>query len=216
MIPIDIYSDPICPWCFIGKTWFDRALEAAPELNFVVKWKPFQLNPNMPVEGMERSHYLEKKFGGPAKAQEAYAPIIKTSIEFRMDINFDKIKITPNTMYAQRLIYWAEIEGVQNRIVSALFKAYFKEGQDIGDPKVLSEIAGRSGMRKEHVARLLLSTEDVEKVKGLDFSARNLGVKGVPLFLVDKTYAVSGARKPEFWKKVFQEISENQTNANND
>tara|TARA_B100000700_G_C14776197_1_gene729088 strand:+ start:212 stop:826 length:615 start_codon:yes stop_codon:yes gene_type:complete len=194
----------------MGKTWFDRALEATPELNFEIIWKPFQLNPEMPKNGMSRNEYLKQKFGGTKRAREAYAPIIKTAVDHKIDINFDKIKITPNTLNAQRLIYWAEIEGVQGRIVSGLFKAYFKDGKDIGDPNILSEIAGNSGMKKELVTRLLSSQEDVEKVKDLDLSARNSGIKGVPMFLIDKTYAVSGAQSTEFWRKVFLEISVNQ------
>ena len=115
-------------------------------------------------------------------------------------------------MNAQRLTHWAGIEGVQNRIVSALFKAYFKNGQDIGDQTVLSEIAGRSGMKKEIITRLLSSEADIDKVKNLDLNARNSGIKGVPMFVIDRTYAVSGAQKSEFWKNVFLEIFENQRN----
>ena len=212
MITINIFFDPICPWCFIGKKWFDRALESFPELDFQIEWKPFQLNPTMQKAGMDRQEYLEKKFGGKEEARAAYAPIVKAILENNMDVNFEKIRITPNTMNAQRLTHWAGIEGVQNRIVSALFKAYFKNGQDIGDETVLSEIAGRSGMRKEIITRLLYSEADIDKVKNLDLNARNSGIKGVPMFVVDGTYAVSGAQKSEFWKNVFLEIFENQRN----
>jgi predicted DsbA family dithiol-disulfide isomerase len=208
VISIEILSDPICPWCFIAKTWFDRALEVSPEQTFQISWKPFQLNPNMPNGGMNRKNYLEKKFGGRNQALEAYRPIVETSVKTKITINFEAIEFTPNTLDAHRLIYWGGIEGVQSRIVSGLFKAYFQDGKDIGDRQVLAQIAGNNGMKSEVINRLLSSDEDKENVQHLDLTARTSGVQGVPMFIIDSTYAISGAQKTEFWKTAFNEIYE--------
>lgn len=210
MVSFEIFSDPICPWCFIGKNWFDRALQASPKQDFDIKWKPFQLNPEMPATGMNRIEYLDRKFGGRQQAITAYKPIIEASIYHKIDINFEDIKRTPNTLDAHRLIYWAKTARIQGQIVSALFKAYFKDGKDIGDKSILIDIAASSGLEQKLVRRLLATEEDKKTIKELDFTARQTGITGVPLFIVDGTYAVSGAQKTEFWKNVFNEIKQNQ------
>ena len=209
MIKFEIFSDPICPWCFIGKTWFDRARETSPEQNFHIVWKPFQLNPEMPKIGMDRSEYLDKKFGGRQKAITAYKPIIETSLKHNIRINFEKIKRTPNTLDAHRLIHWGNIEGIQDKIVSSLFKAFFQDGKDIGKKDVLIEIGRVSGLDKELIDRLLSSDQDKELIQNLDQRGRKTGIKGVPMFIVDSTYAISGAQKTELWKKIFLEIQYN-------
>ncbi len=213
MIKFDIVSDPICPWCYIAKTWLDRALEAFPDHNFNIEWKPFQLNPDMPAEGMPRLEYLDKKFGNRQKAIEAYKLIIETSVKNKININFESIDTTPNTLNAHRLIFWAGIEGVQTRVVSGLFNAYFKDGKDIGNHDVLIEIGSKHGLKKELVERLLSSNEDTNHVKQMDTLSRQSGIKGVPMFIIDQTYAVSGAQTTNFWKGVFTEILENQNSS---
>lgn len=210
MIKFEIFADPICPWCFIGKTWFDRARETYPDQEFEVLWRPFQLNPEMPKLGMSRSVYLEKKFGSQKKAVTAYKPIIEASLEHNIKINFEKIKITPNTMDAHRLIHWGTIEGIQDKVVSRLFKAYFQEGEDIGNKQVLIEIGSASGLSSGVIDRLLRSNEDEDLIKAIDRKARETGITGVPMFIVDKTYAISGAQQTKLWKKVFLEIKHNQ------
>ncbi|MEO1363289.1 MAG: DsbA family oxidoreductase, partial [Pseudomonadota bacterium] len=140
-IKLDIMSDPICPWCYIGKAHLDRALEAHPNHPFVIEWHPFQLNPDMPAEGMDRRAYLEAKFGGKEGAVRAYAPVVKNAEKAGLKIDFEGMRRTPNTLDAHRLIHWAGIEGKQTAAVSALFKAYFVEARDIGDPEVLADIA---------------------------------------------------------------------------
>ena len=133
MIKLDIFSDPICPWCYIGKTNLDRALEQRPDHPFVIEWHPFQLNPDMPREGMDRRTYLEAKFGGKDGAVQAYAPVVEHAKTAGLDINFEAMQRTPNTLDAHRLILWAGIEGRQTAVISSLFKAYFVEGLDIGE-----------------------------------------------------------------------------------
>ena len=210
MIKVEIFSDPICPWCFLGKTWFDRAREAYPEHNFEVIWKPFQLNPDMAKVGMDRSTYLDKKFGGRQQAIAAYKPIIEATIEHNIKINFEAIQKTPNTLDAHRLIHWSNIEGIQHRVISALFKAYFQEGKDIGNRKILIEVATMSGLKAELTDRLLSSDQDKELIRSIDQKARKAGITGVPMFILDGTYAVSGAQQKDFWETVFQEIKNNQ------
>ena len=112
MVSFEIFSDPICPWCLIGKTWFERAVEACPNQDFEIIRKPFQLNPGMPTSGMDRSEYLDQKFGGRQQALTAYKPIVEASINHKIKINFENIKRTPNTLNAHRLIYWARTEGI--------------------------------------------------------------------------------------------------------
>ena len=209
MIKFEIFSDPICPWCFIAKTWFDRARETYPEQEFEVIWKPFQLNPEMPMVGMDRSDYLDQKFGGRQQAIDAYRPIVKTSIEQNIKINFESIKRTPNTLDAHRLIHWSQFEGIQDKMVSGLFKAYFQDGKDIGTKESLIEISSASGLNEEITSRLLSSDQDKKLVADLDYNARKIGISGVPMFIVDGTYAISGAQKVEFWKNVFLEIEQN-------
>ena len=210
MIRFEIFSDPICPWCFIGKTWFDRAVETCPKQNFEIIWKPFQLNPDMPVSGMDRNGYLDQKFGTRQKAITAYKPIVEASINHKIGINFEGIQRTPNTLDAHRLIYWARTEGIQNRIVSALFKAYFKDSKDIGDRRILIDIAEQSGFKRKLIDRLLTSEEDKKVIRDLDIRARKSGILAVPMFIVDGTYAVSGAQNTKFWKTTFTQIKQNQ------
>lgn len=206
MIKLDIFSDPVCPWCYIGKANLDRALEAAPDHPFQIEWHPFQLNPGMPAEGVDRAEYLEAKFGGKAKAVEIYARVEQAARDAGLTIDFSSIKTMPNTLNAHRLIHWAGLEGRQTAIVSSLFRAYWREGRNIGDAAVLTEIAESAGMDRALTQRLLATDEDTEALKARDIHARQRGVTGVPCFIIANQYVVSGAQPPQVWADVIAEL----------
>ena len=208
MVKLDILSDPICPWCYIGKANLERALEAEPDHPFIVEWHPFQLNPEMPVGGMDRRAYLENKFGGKDRAIQAYLPVVEHAKKAGLDINLEAIARTPNTLNAHRLIHWAGIEGRQTPVVAALFSAYFKKGRDIGDHDVLADIADMAGMDAALVRRLLKTDEDTQNIRDRDAHARNMGVNSVPTFIVASQHAVPGAQSTELWRKVIGELRE--------
>ncbi|MES0824216.1 DsbA family oxidoreductase [Ruegeria sp. SCP11] len=205
-VKLDIMSDPICPWCYIGKTHLDKALTAIPDHPFVIEWHPFQLNPDMPDEGMDRREYLEGKFGGKDGAVRAYAPVVEHAEKAGLNIDFEGMKRTPNTLDAHRLIHWAGIEGKQNAVVDALFDAYFVQGRDIGDHEVLADIADSVGMDAAVVLKLLKSDADREDIRTRDTHSRQMGVNSVPTFIVANQHAVPGAQPPEMWEKVIGEI----------
>lgn len=205
-VKLDILSDPICPWCYIGKTHLDKALAYMPDHPFVIEWHPFQLNPDMPDAGMDRREYLERKFGGKDGALHAYAPVVEHAEKAGLNINFEAMKRTPNTLDAHRLIHWAGIEGKQNEVVDALFDAYFVQGRDIGDHEVLADIADSTGMDAAVVMKLLKSDADREDIRNRDAHSREMGVSSVPTFIVANQHAVPGAQPPEMWEKVIAEI----------
>jgi predicted DsbA family dithiol-disulfide isomerase len=206
-VKLDIMSDPICPWCYIGKAYLDRALAAAPDHPFVIEWHPFQLNPDMPAGGMDRRAYLEGKFGGKEGAVKAYAPVVEHAEAAGLKINFEGMQRTPNTLNAHRLIHWAGIEGRQTAAVSELFKAYFVDTRDIGDAEVLADIADSIEMDASVVTRLLATEEDMQNIRDRDAHSRSMGVNSVPTFIVGGTHAVPGAQPPELWAKVIAEVS---------
>ncbi|MEM8773975.1 MAG: DsbA family oxidoreductase [Pseudomonadota bacterium] len=208
MVKLDIISDPICPWCYIGKTCLDKALAERPDHPFEIEWHPFQLNPDMPGEGMDRREYLERKFGGKQGAISVYGPIAERAEAEGLDLNFEEIERTPNTLDAHRLIHWAGIEGKQMEVSMALFAAYFEEGRDIGDHDVLADIADSAGMDAATVRKLLASDADREELSAKDAAFRKMGVTGVPCFIVNGQHAVPGCQPPELWVKVIDEISE--------
>ena len=209
-IKLDIMSDPICPWCYIGKAHLDRALEAHPDHPFVIEWHPFQLNPDMPAEGMDRRAYLETKFGGKDGAVRAYAPVVENAEKAGLKIDFESMERTPNTLDAHRLIHWAGIEGKQTAAVSALFKAYFVEARDIGDHEVLADVADAIGMDASVVLRLLSSDADRKDIAARDAHSRSMGINSVPTFIVGQRHAVPGAQPPELWAKVIGELTAQQ------
>jgi len=208
MTKLDIISDPICPWCYIGKTNLDRALEANPTHDFVIEWHPYQLNPEMPAGGMDRREYLETKFGGQKGAVDVYRQIEIAAEEVGLHLDFAGIKRTPSTLDAHRLIHWAGIEECQNAVVDRLFKAYFKEGRDISDASVLVRIASGAGMDGDMVRELLQGPSDADDIRARDADARHKGVSGVPCFVIEKQYVVNGAQPVEMWDKVIKEIIE--------
>ena len=205
-IKLDIMSDPICPWCYIGKTHLDKALAEVPDHPFVIEWHPFQLNPDMPDEGMDRREYLERKFGGKDGAVRAYAPVVEHAENAGLNIDFEGMKRTPNTLDAHRLIHWAGIEGKQDAVVDALFNAYFVEARDIGDHEVLADVADSVGMDAAVVLKLLQSDADREDIRNRDSHSREMGVNSVPTYIVANQHAVPGAQPPELWAKVIAEI----------
>ncbi|WP_298677653.1 DsbA family oxidoreductase [uncultured Lentibacter sp.] len=206
MMKLDIISDPICPWCYIGKAQLDRALAQRPDHPFEIEWHPFQLNPTMPAEGMERRAYLEGKFGGKEAAFNAYKPVVEHAKAAGVVIEFDKIKVTPNTLDAHRLIHWAGIEGRQTAVVSALFKAYFQEARDIGAHEVLADVADSMGMDAALVLKLLASDSDRADIQQRDSHSRDMGVSSVPTFIVANQHAVPGAQPADLWLKVIDEL----------
>lgn len=206
MTQLDIFSDPICPWCYIGKANLDRALQDNPGHPFRIRWLPFMLNPAMPKGGMDRRQYLEDKFGGQEGAVKAYLPVEEHARKAGVEINLNRIKVTPNTVDAHRLIHWAEIEGVQTAIVSALFRAYFVEGRDIGDIETLADVADGAGLDASLVLRLLNTEQDRQEIVERDAAARGMGVNSVPTFVVGQTHAVPGVQPPELWAQVIAEI----------
>lgn len=207
-VKLDILSDPICPWCYIGKANLDRALEAVPNHPFIIEWHPFQLNPDMPRDGMDHRAYLETKFGGKEGAVRAYAPVVEHAEKAGLNIDFEAMQRTPNTLDAHRLIHWAGIEGKQTAAVSSLFKAYFTEGRDIGNRETLADLADGIGLDASVILRLLQSDADEELIRDRDAHSRKMGVNSVPTFIVANKHAVPGAQPTEVWKKVITEIME--------
>ncbi len=207
MIRLDIFSDPVCPWCYIGKAYLDRALEANADHPFAVEWHPFQLNPGMPAEGMDRTAYLEMKFGGRDKAVAVYSQIAAAAQEAGVEIDFAAMKRQPNALDAHRLIHWAGLEGRQNACVSAIMRAFFREGRDIGDAAVLAALAESVGMNGAATARLLASDADREDLIARDIDARRKGVSSVPTFLVAQQYVLTGAQPPALWSQVIADLN---------
>ncbi|WP_054006110.1 DsbA family oxidoreductase [Cypionkella psychrotolerans] len=206
MIRLDIFSDPVCPWCLIGKAHLDRALAAHPDHPFVIAWHPFQLNPDMPVEGVEKRPYLVKRLGGEAKVEAIHDRLRQIAKEAGVAMDPDKPEMLPNTMNAHRMIHWAGIEGKQAAMVSALFRAYWRDGRDIGDSEELCDIAEEIGMDPKAVARLLATDADIDDLRARDVDARKKGVTAVPTFLIAQQYVVSGAQPPEVWAQVIDEL----------
>jgi len=207
MVRLDILSDPICPWCYIGRTLLGQALAERPDHPFEIHWQPFRLNPEMPPEGMDRRAYLEGKFGGPEGAAQAYAPVRARAAAAGLEIDFDAIPRTPDTTDAHRLLHWAEVEGCQDAVALALFGAYFHEGRDISDREVLADIADSHGIDAGLIARLLASEADLGEVTTRDAQFREMGVTGVPTFIVAGQHAVPGCQPPEMWLRVIDEMA---------
>jgi len=207
MTRLDIFSDPVCPWCYVGKANLDRALGQHPDHPFQIQWHPFQLNPDMPPEGVAKRAYLEEKFGGKARVDAVHDRLREVARAAGVDMDPDKPQRMPNTLDAHRLIHWAGIEGLQSAVVTALMRAYWVEGRDIGDPDTLAAIAGENGMDREATLRLLHSAADADDIQSRDRDARHKGVNAVPTFLIAQHYVVSGAQPTETWEKVIAELA---------
>ncbi len=207
MIRLDIFSDPVCPWCMVGKANLDRALEGHADHPFQIQWHPFQLNPDMPPEGVAKRDYLEAKFGGKERVDQIHGQLRDVAKRNGVDMDPDVPRRMPNTLNAHRLIHWAGLEGRQTPVVSALFRAYWKEGRDLGNPEVLADIAAGCGMDRDVIKRLLASDADADDILARDEDARQKGVSAVPTFLIAQQYVVSGAQPPEVWTKVIAELT---------
>ncbi len=208
MIRLDIFSDPVCPWCLIGKANLDRAMESRPNHPFQVQWHPFQLNPEMPKEGVGHVDYLAAKFGSREKAIQAMLQVAEHAKAAGAEIDMEKVTRLPNTLDAHRLIHWAGIEGRQTAMVARLFKAHWREGADIGEAATLVRLAGEVGMDAAAVARLLATDADADDIRARDMDARQKGVTAVPTFLIAQQYVVSGAQPVEMWQRVIDELAE--------
>ncbi|UUX50137.1 DsbA family oxidoreductase [Nisaea acidiphila] len=215
MTQIDIFSDVICPWCFIGKRRLERALKSRPLPDLTIQWRAFQLNPDMPVEGMSRQAYLENKFGGPERAQQIYDNIRRTGDGEGIDFRFDLIQRTPNTVLAHRTINLATAQGTSDALVENLFNAYFIEGVDIGDIDNLVRLAEASGMDAGEVREWFEGKGGATEVMAETRFAYENGINGVPCFIFNRQYAVSGAQEPEAFFPLFDlDASESSAVAN--
>ncbi len=201
---VEIFSDPICPWCLIGWRRLQRARQLLGDLPVTVRWLPFELNPDMPAEGMGRREYLEAKFGGPSGAERVYGRIKAEGASDGIAFNFEGISRTPNTFEAHRLLWYAQRHGRGDVVAEVLFQRYFLEGGDIGAREALVDIAAQAGLVAAEVQVWLASAEGVDEVRALEREAWHHGVGGVPFFIVDRRFALSGAQPPELLAEALQ------------
>ena len=195
-ISVDVVSDVICPWCFLGKRRLDKAIALLEDITVEVNWRPFFLDPTIPAEGMSRRTYLEDKFGAE-RLKTLHDPILAAGKEDGVPYAFDKITRTPNTMDAHRLIRWSHIDGKQHDVAERLFMAYFSLGLDIGDRAVLAKIAGEAGMDKAEVSTKLENGTDIDAVNTEVERAYRMGVTGVPCFILAQKQGLMGAQPAE-------------------
>ena len=201
ILSIDIVSDVVCPWCYLGEKRLEAALAEAPQL-VALRWRPYQLDPTIPDGGLDRAEYMAKKFGKSGRLQVAHDNLARLGAEVGLPFAFDKIKRAPNTLDAHRLIRWANSAGVQGKVVDRLFKAYFVEGRDIGDRGVLIDVAQECGLDAGLVEKLLGEGADVDVVREEIAEAQALGVSGVPFFIFAGRLGVPGAQDPSVLLKA--------------
>ncbi len=209
MIRLDIISDVACPWCYIGKAYLDRALAARPDHDFAIEWHPYQLNPELPPEGMDRDAYMTAKFGSREHVIRMHEPLLAHAEKAGVTFNLPAIKRSPNTLNAHRLIHWAGIEQKQTAMTSALLRAYWRDGRDIGDTTTLADIAADHGLDRVVTLRLLESDADKDEIKARIAHSRDRGINSVPTFIIADHHALQGAQPAEMWLKIIDELSDN-------
>jgi predicted DsbA family dithiol-disulfide isomerase len=205
---IDIIVDTICPWCYVGKRRFEKALAMRSVTDVRVGWRPFQLNPEMPPEGVDRKAYLTRKFGGMDRAAQRYEQLAQLGASEGIDFQFGRMERTPNTVNSHRLIRYAGRFGAQTSVMGAVFHAYFTDGRDIGDIETLADIGAAEGLPRGALAKYLRSREDAEAVIADDEAARGLGINGVPCYIIEGRYAVSGAQSPEIFVQILDLVQQ--------
>ena len=203
---IEIYSDVVCPWCFIGKRRLERALD---QLNGAaqphITWRPFQLNPTMPKGGMNRTTYLEAKFGSLDAFRQMEEHVLAAGAAERIPFALEKVARAPNTFMAHRLIRYAGQQGRQDAAVESLFRGYFTEGSDIGSVTVLSQLAGHAGLDAVAVESFLQREEGATEVKAEEAAGHRLGIHGVPYFVINGSISISGAQPPDIFVSALQQ-----------
>lgn len=207
MIRLDIISDVACPWCYIGKAYLDRALEARPDHLFQIEWHPYQLNPELPPEGMDRIEFLKARFGSIDNIMKVHEPLLEHAEKAGVTFDLPAIERAANSFDAHRLIHWAGLEGRQTLMVSALFKAYWRDGRDIGNPEVLADIAGEVGLDRALIARLLAGDSDRAELAQRMVHSRQKGVQAVPTFILADQYVLQGAQPTEMWTNIIDELA---------
>jgi predicted DsbA family dithiol-disulfide isomerase len=200
---IDIISEVICPWCFIGKRRLERALALRPDLDATLSWRAFELNPDLPSDGIPRELYLSAKFGSYGAAERLYSAISDAGRADGIEFAFERIRRTPNTLRAHRLIHLAGEKGCAERVVESLFRAYFLEGQDIGRIETLAELAAHAGLDQAETRQYLTGDSGTTEVRAEQHRARRLGIHAVPYFVLERGYAISGAQEPEMFLPMF-------------
>jgi predicted DsbA family dithiol-disulfide isomerase len=206
-LQVDVISDVVCPWCFVGKRRLEKAV-AASGIPLQIRWRPFQLDPTIPPEGKSRRAYLEDKFGTEERIRQLHDNLAAVGAPEGIDFAFERIEVSPNTLDAHRLIRWASTPEQQERIVEALFRAYFLEGRNIGDHAVLADIAAEAGMDDDELAARLAGDEDREAVRAEIAQAQQMGVTGVPTFILIGRYALVGAQPAEELARAFEAVAE--------
>ncbi len=206
---VDVVSDVMCPWCYIGKVNLDNAMKSVPELDFEVFWRPYQLDPTLPKEGKDRAEYLNAKFGGEEGAKNVYTRIEQAGKALGIDFDFAGIPVSPNTLDAHRVIRWAGGQGsdAQDRAVTRLFELYFLENANIGNDNVLLDVAEHAGLDTDLVGNLLAGDADRAQVSAEIEDARQKGITGVPCFIVDGKFAVMGAQPADTLAQAFRQVA---------
>ncbi|MET0170214.1 MAG: DsbA family oxidoreductase [Aliihoeflea sp.] len=208
-LSIDVVSDVVCPWCYIGLKRLDAAIAQAKDIVVDVRWRPYQLDGSIPAGGADRKQYMLAKFGSEEKLAEIHARVAEAGRDAGIEFAFDAIRVSPNTLDAHRLIRWAGTESpaVQANVVRRLFALYFEEGRDIGDHAVLTEAARTSGMDSAVVEALLASDADTDAVRAEIDTAAQMGVRGVPCYLVEGRYAIMGAQEPTVLADAIRQVA---------
>lgn len=191
---IEIFSDVVCPWCYIGKRRLDAVLASDVGEGVQVTWRPYQLYPQLPESGMERGAFMRARFGDGADAREIYQRVVSEAEGEGLTLNFEGIRTAPNTLKAHRLLSWAEFSGRQHELAEVLFASYFREGLDVGDAAVLADAAERAGLDRVAAAAMLDSHDEEDKVRSELSLAQAAGVSGVPFFVLAGRFAIPGAQ----------------------
>lgn len=202
---IDVVSDAVCPWCFVGKRRLEAALAESDAADVRVRWRPFQLDSTIPAEGLDRKTYMNAKFRDPARLAEAHARLKALGAEVGIAFDFDAIQRAPNTLDAHRLIRWAEAFGTQDKLVERLFSLYFEQGRDIGDRDVLAAAAADCGLDGAAAREWLERGDDADDVRAEIEQAQRIGVSGVPFFIFANRLAVSGAQSSDVLSRAIDE-----------
>jgi predicted DsbA family dithiol-disulfide isomerase len=207
-VRIDVVSDVVCPWCFIGKHRLEAALKLKPEIAVEVHWRPYFLNDWIPREGIPREEYLTAKFGSPERYKGIAQRVSQAAAEEGLTYDSDKMKRQPNTLDCHRLIRWAEAQGKANEMKQKLMDLYFTAGADLTERETLVQAAASVGLDAEEVRARLASDQDVEQIEREAQSAKEAGIDGVPCFIFGGKFAVSGAQAPEYLAEAIERVAQ--------